>query len=324
MYSTHRILRVEGKWGNSLTEFLIILKDIILPVFIIMGIGFILQRKFAMNVQTLAKINIYFLVPGFIFVKLYSTSISVSLLGNILLFFILYVVLLYILASFAGKIIGLEKSKQTTFTNSAIFFNSGNYGVPVNDLVFKSDPFAMSIQVIILTLQNIFLFSYGIFSLQSVRVGKLKAALGYFKMPVLYAMLSGMLLNIFNVPIPSFIWVPANYIADAMISLALLTLGAQVAQIKFISGLSSVYYSLTLRLIIGPLIALAILFIFKVDGIIAQALLIASAMPTSVNSAVIAQEYNNHPNFAAQIVLFSTLLSAFTVSLVIYMARILF
>src|SRR5690606_39875626 len=101
----------------------------------------------------------------------------------------------------------------TTLFRSVMFFNSGNYGVPVNDLVFKSDPLAMSIQVIMLTLQNIFLFSYGIFSLQSIQVGKLKAALGYFKMPVLYAMLAGVATNIFNIPVPSFIWVPANYIA---------------------------------------------------------------------------------------------------------------
>ena len=289
-----------------------------------MGIGFFMQRKFDLNLQTLARLNIYFLVPGFIFVKLYSTEISAHLFGSVLFFFILYVILLFIIASFVGKLIGLDKGKKTTFVNSAMFFNSGNYGVPVNDLVFRGDPFAMSIQVIMLTLQNIFLFSYGIFSLQSVKIGKLKAALGYFKMPVLYAMLSGVLLNYFSVPIPSFIWIPANYIADAMISLALFTLGAQVAQMKFVSGLSTVYYSLALRLAIGPIIALGIIYIFKMDGIVAQALFIASAMPTSVNSAVIAQEYNNHPNFAAQIVLFSTMISAITVSIVIYFSRILF
>jgi len=314
---------LKGEEGY-LTEFLIILKDIILPIFVVMSIGFILQRKFELNIQTLARLNIYFLVPGFIFVKLYSTSISASLLGNILFFFIIYVILLFIVANIIGKFIGLNKGKKTTFVNSAMFFNSGNYGVPVNDLVFRSDPFAMSIQVIMLKLQTIFLFSYGIFSLQSVKVGKLQAALGYFKMPVLYAMLSGLLLNIFNVPIPSFIWVPAKYIADAMIALALFTLGAQVAQLKFISALSAVYYSLTIRLIIGPIIALGIIFTFGMDGILAQALLIGSAMPTSVNSAVIAQEYDNHPTFAAQIVLFSTLLSAITVSIVIYVARLLF
>lgn len=307
-----------------MAELLVITRDILLPIFIVMGIGFMMERKFELNIQTLARLNIYFLVPAFIFVKLYETTIPASLFGNVLLFFILYVFILFMIAQVTGRILKLPKSEQTTFTNSVMFFNSGNYGVPVNDLVFRGDPFAMSIQVIVLTLQNIFLFSYGIFSLQSIKIGKLQAILGYFRMPVLYAMLAGVLLNYFNVNVPEFIWVPANYIADAMIALALFTLGAQVAQFKFVSNLSTVYYSLTLRLIIGPLIALLIIYVFGVSGVIAQALLIGSAMPTSVNSAVIAQEYDNHPDLAAQIVLFSTLSSAVTVTLVIFFARLLF
>lgn len=307
-----------------MTELFFILRDIILPIFIVMSIGFLLQRLFDLDISTLAKLNIYFVVPGFIFVKLYSTTFSVQLFLIVLIFFIVYVAILYFLSIFVANLMKMEKGKKMTFSNSVMFFNSGNYGVPVNDLVFKSDPFAMSIQVIMLTLQNIFLFSYGIFSLQSVNIGKLKAFLGYFKMPVLYAMVIGITFNIFNIPVPHMIWIPANYIADAMIAIALLTLGAQVAQIRFISGLLSVYMSLILRLIIGPVIAFIIIFAFRLDGITAQALLIASAMPTSVNSAVIAQEYQNHPHYAAQIVLFSTLVSAFTVTLVIYAARLLF
>ncbi|MDN8848341.1 AEC family transporter, partial [Staphylococcus aureus] len=88
-----------------------------------------------------------------------------------------------------------DKGEATTLTNSVLFFNSGNYGVPVNDLVFKGDPLAMSVQVIVLSLQNIFTFSYGIFSIQAVHIGKLKAVLGYFKMPVLYALIFAIVLN---------------------------------------------------------------------------------------------------------------------------------
>lgn len=305
-------------------ELLFILKDIILPVFILMSIGFVIQRKFDLDIQTLARLNIYFLVPGFIFVNLYEAEFSGALFIRILLFFTVFVIILFLLAMLVARVISLDQGRKTVFTNSVVFYNSGNYGVPVNDLVFKGDSFAMSIQVIILTFQNIFLFSYGIFSLQSMHVGKLKAALGYFRMPVLYAMLAGILLNIFAVPIPSFVWVPANYIANAMIAIALLTLGAQVSQIKFISGLKTVYLSLLMRLVAGPTVALLIIFLFQMDGMIAQALLISSAMPTSVNSAVIAQEYRNHPNFAAQIVLFSTLFSTLTVTIVIYVARLIF
>ena len=149
-------------------ELLTIFKDIILPIFIVMAIGFILQKKFTMDISTLSKLNIYFVVPAFIFVKLYSTQFSASLFGKVLLFFILLVIILYAISTLFTKILGLDRGKKTTFTNSTMFFNSGNYGVPVNELAFKGDPFAMSIQVIVLTLQNIFTFSYGIFALQSV------------------------------------------------------------------------------------------------------------------------------------------------------------
>ena len=140
-----------------MVELFIILKDILLPIFIIMGIGFVMQKKFDLILQTLARLNIYFVVPGFIFVKLHSTQISANLFGHIFLFFILYVVVFYVYLILWEKSIKMEKGEKTTFSNSVMFFNSGNYGVPVNDLVFKSDPLAMSIQVIMLTLQNIFL-----------------------------------------------------------------------------------------------------------------------------------------------------------------------
>ena len=305
-------------------ELLTIFKDIILPIFIVMAIGFILQKKFTMDISTLSKLNIYFVVPAFIFVKLYSTQFTASLFGKVLLFFILLVIILYAISTLFAKILRLDRGKKTTFTNSTMFFNSGNYGVPVNELAFKGDPFAMSIQVIVLTLQNILTFSYGIFALQSVNTSKWKAMIGYFKMPVLYAMGAGLICNALNIQVPAVILIPANMIANAMIGLALLTLGAQVARIQFKAALSAVYSSLTIRLIISPLIALFIIWLFRVDGMTAQALLIASAMPTSVNSAVIAEEYKNYPDFAAQVVLFSTIISAFTVSFVIYLAGILF
>src|SRR5690625_3592185 len=203
--------------GDFLIEFITILRDIILPVFVIMTFGFILQKKFSLDVQTLARINIYYVVPAFIFVRLYSTEIALDLFVKVLFFIGIFVFILYILSRTIGRLMGHDSRKNVTFTNSVIFYNSGNYAVPVNDLVFRGDPFAMSIQVIVLMFQNMFIFSYGIFSLQSIHTGKLRAAIAYFKMPVMYAMLGRLLLGAFDIGIPNFNWVPANYIADTMI-----------------------------------------------------------------------------------------------------------
>ncbi|WP_193018368.1 AEC family transporter [Staphylococcus equorum] len=307
-----------------MSEMLYILQTVLLPIFIMIFLGFILQKKFTLDLKTLAKLNIYVFVPGFIFVKFYKTDFAIKLLFYIVIFFILYMVVLYIIGKLLSTIRKTDKGEATTLTNSILFFNSGNYGVPVNDLVFKGDPLAMSVQVIVLSLQNIFTFSYGIFAVQSLQIGKLQALLGYFKMPVLYALVLAIILNYNNVPIPEFIWTPANYVADAMIAVALLLLGAQIANIKFSFKWSISYIYIFVRLVIGPLIALVIIKLLGLEGVIAQTLFIASAMPTSVNSSVIAQEYDNHPELAAQLVFLSTLLSAVTVVIVIYFSRILF
>ncbi|MGB8001694.1 MAG: AEC family transporter, partial [Anaerobacillus sp.] len=118
--------------------------------------------------------------------------------------------------------------------------------------------------------------------------------------------------------------IPANYIADAMVAIALVTLGAQVAQLRFARNLSVVYVSLILRLLLGPAIALGIIYVLGIDGVTAQALLISSAMPTAVNSAIIAQEYENEPELSAQIVLASTVFSMVTVTIVISISRMIF
>jgi len=60
------------------------------------------------------------------------------------------------------------------------------------------------------------------------------------------------------------------------------------------------------------------------SGIIAQALMISTSVPTAVNTALIAVEYDNHPDFASQTVLVTTIFSAITLPLIIYLARIVF
>lgn len=307
-----------------MNELIYILANILLPIFVIMVIGYVLDIKFELNLNTLAKLNIYFLVPGFIFVRLYETTFSGELFIYVIVFFIAYIIVLSLISQILAKLLNFNTAKTTTLTNSVLFFNSGNYGVPVNDLVFKGDAFAMSVQVIVLTLQNIFTFTYGVFSLQSLQVGKLRALFGYFKMPILYALIVAIILNYYKISIPEFIWIPANYIADAMIAIALILLGAQIARIKFSFKWSSSYLYIILRLVIGPVIALIIINLMNLDGTIAQALFIASAMPSSVNSSIIAQEYNNYPELAAQIVFLSTVFSALTVTVVIYSSNFMF
>ena len=302
-------------------EFFAIFSQIILPVFVLIGLGVVLQRKFKLDLDTLAKINMYLFVPAVIFVKLYETEFAANIFFQILFFFILLILSLKLLSALISKLFKHSKSMRTAFSNSVLFYNSGNYGIPVNDLVFRGDAFAMSIQIIVLTFQNILTFSYGVVALQSVGGFQWKTIFNYFRTPLFIMIALGASLNYFNVSVPQFIMVPAGYLSDGMVAVALFTLGAQVAFLKINSFNATIAASLMTRLLLGPALAFAIILAFGLEGILAQALLISSAMPTSVNSSIIAQVYKNEPEYAAQVVWMSTLLSSITVCLVIYFAN---
>ena len=79
--------------------------------------------------------------------------------------------------------------------------------------------------------------------------------------------------------------------------------------------------TLFLRLCIGPLLGLAFVLLLGFKGDLAQALVVSTSFPTAVNSALLAMEYDNEPDFAASVVFYSTLVSAVTVSVVIYLVK---
>ncbi len=85
-----------------------------------------------------------------------------------------------------------------------------------------------------------------------------------------------------------------------------------------------IFISYFTRLIAGPVLALLVIFGLGLDGVVAQSLFIASAFPTSRNSSSLALEYDVESDTAAQTVLFSTIVSCLTVTVVIYMSQILF
>src|SRR5699024_5944158 len=78
------------------------------------------------------------------------------------------------------------------------------------------------------------------------------------------------------------------------------------------------------KLLVIPAMALPMLLLFNVEGVVAQAILITTAMPASVNSSVIAQQYSSDPEYAAAIVMMSTLPSAIRLPRVIYTALNMF
>ncbi|AJG93783.1 transporter [Bacillus anthracis] len=304
--------------------FIFIILDVIVPILILMLIGVILQRKFQFNLKQLSTLITYCLMPAAVFVNIYDIRIEIDLLLQIIYYLMLYSLSLIIVSHLISKTLKLEIGESAALKNSISLMNSGNYGLPVSQLIFSQNPVGISIQIFIVIFQNLLTYSYGIYNLLSATKTIGGIIQSFLRLPVFHALVLGILFQSFTIQLPNSIFLPLNQLANSFVAIALILLGAQLANIKLNFFHRVITWSLIGRLLMGPLLALSMIYLLNIDGIVAQSLFIASSFPTSRNTSTIAMEYQIEPELHAQIVLFSTLFSIITVTVVIYLSYILF
>ncbi|WMT18274.1 AEC family transporter [Parageobacillus toebii] len=304
--------------------FLLILLHVILPLFFLVGLGALLHRIFHFDMNTLSKLNVYVLLPAVGFTNIYESNMNGDVLLGVLAFLLLQNGVLIAISTVMAKLMKLDRSLAATFQNTIVLNNSGNFGIPVSQLVFHQQPLGLSIQIVVAIFQNFLTNTYGVFNFLSVSEKKGKVTAEFLKNPIIYALLLGLLFRSLHIPVPSFIWNPLQNVANAFLAIALLTLGAQVAYINLRQLPPLLYLSVFSRLLLSPAVAVVIIFALHLEGVTAQALFIASSYPCSRNTALYALEYGHHPDYAAQAVFVSTLLSSVTVTMIVYLSKILF
>lgn len=298
--------------------------DIIVPILILLGLGVILQKKFHFKLRPIANLVTYCFMPAAVFINIYHAEIDASLLAQLCIYLAVFITILIIIGNIFSKMLKLEKGEQTVLKNSISLMNSGNYGLPVSQLVFSAHPLGVSVQIIVLVVQNLLTYTYGLYNLISASKSFIDILRELLKLPIIHALWLAGLLKMFALPVPNFLLVPIEQLAGGFAALALILLGMQLESIQIKTLHRVIGWALLGRLVLGPAVALVLIYLFGMDGVIAQSLLIASAFPTSRNTATLALEYDVEPELHAQTVLYSTLLSSITVTLVIYLAMSMF
>jgi predicted permease len=304
--------------------FLTIFLDNIAPLFLIVLIGWMLAKKFSIDIYTLTKINIYIFVPALVFVKIAETKITRDLLKGF--FFTLF--LMFVMSLIVGVVSRLRKNNPSVsraMKNGVLFYNSGNMGLPLIMLIFNELPQAVSVQIMVMLAQNLTTNTLGLYNANRGNTDVKGSLLQVLKTPSIYAVIVGFFFKLLKVDLSQFfLWPAFSFLSNGLVPIALLTLGIQLSMVKMDFRNKDVYLTSFIRLIGGPVIAFLLISLFRMEGIMAQVLLISSAVPTAVNTALLAVEYHNEPEFASQVVLTATILSVFTLPIVIYLAQWLF
>jgi predicted permease len=297
-----------------LNIFFSILTNTILPTLLIAGVGFLLARWLHPDRRSLTQVIMNAFIPSLVFQNLTQSKIPLSEFGKMALFAITAVVIAAGVVLLIAAVLRLNHVITTTFLLMVMFSNVGNMGLPVITLAFGQE--ALTFGTIYFVVNNLLLYTVGTLIASSGRESPTRAVGRVLRMPVIYAVLAAGIFQIFHLQLPSPVGTAVDMLARAAIPMMLLMLGMQLHSAGFkvtrLVGLGTFA-----RLVAVPGVAFLVNNLVGLSGPAFQAGMLEAAMPSGVMASVFAAEYDIEPEFAANMVLFTTLFSPLTLTILI-------
>lgn len=206
-----------------------------------------------------------------------------------------------------------------------MFYNCGNYGLPLLTLAFGHG--AAAIQNYVLATMNVATYTIGLYLAQShgESSGSHRRALAkVLRQPTIYALLAAILCKSLVLPVKEIIWIwqPLDLLQSGLIGIALVTLGVQMSQTKTAPLRAPLWSAIGLRLLVAPLLSVPLVMVLGFSPEASAALILASAAPTAVNTAMLAHEFGGDVPFSTSAVYYSTLFSMFTITALLYLLKL--
>lgn len=202
---------------------------------------------------------------------------------------------------------------------STVFCNVGFMGIPLVEGIVGSE--GVLYGSFFIAVFNIFCWTYGYVMMGGGKV-RLKALL---LNPGIIGIAIGLPLYLLNVPVPALIERPVELLSALNTPLAMIVVGGYIAQVKlraFVSDLA-VYKMAVLRLVVAPLLYLALVWLLRPDETLLMSTVIQAATPVAANCVLFAVQYGSDAELASKSVAVSTALSVVTIPLLTVLVQAL-
>lgn len=304
--------------------FLDLFLNVCAPIFIVVGLGWVLDRKFRLHLESLVKLNIYLLVPAFIFAHVVSTELPGGEAVRIVAFTAGTIALMFVCSVVASRLLKLEPQKRQALSLATMFYNCGNYGLPLVTLAFGRE--GAAVQVFVLATMNVSVFTVGLFLAQErgEKPGAHWRALNaVLRQPTIYALFTGLACRGLGWDMQKIIWLwqPVDLLSSALVGFALLTLGVQMSQTKPAPFRAPLWAAIGIRLVLGPLLALGLVKLMGFPPAVSASLILAAGAPTAVNTALLAHEFGGDVSYATSAVYYTTILSLLTTTVSVMLLK---
>jgi predicted permease len=297
-----------------MTDLFNVFVDVIMPVFGIVVLGYLLGGRLALQVQTLTRLAYYVFAPAFIFRAIGSSDIPLESAARMVCFIVAAHLLTALFAGGLARMLGRSRETIAAFVMIAVFGNVGNYGLAI--IRFRLGDEAVAPAALYFVALSLTAFAVSVGAAGWAHGGS-RGALGrMLKTPALWAAAPALLVSHGGLALPLMLSRLIGLLADAMIPVMLFALGLQLFEQKRIPMTLDIVIASTVRLLLAPALACLVALPFGLSQTAWAAGILQAAMPAAIFVAIIARENDIVPEFATSVVIYSTLASLVTLTLI--------
>ena len=285
----------------------------VVMLFLLMGTGIAAVKTGVLKPegkQTLSNLLVYLVVPAMI-VNSYRMEFSMEILHNLLASFGMSLLALLIGTGITLALTARRKDSRTPiFRFACIFSNAGYMGLPLISALFGSEGLLYASAYF--TIFNLLLWTLG-YSIVSGSSDPKKVAGSLLRCPAIYAIVVGLVLYLFQIPLPTLITQPMELLGDMNTPLSMLITGMLIASgdLRRILTDKHIWELTVVRMFFIPVLtiaAFAALGLFRY-GMATQVVLLLECCPAAAITSVFAVQFRHDEQFAAGSVVLTTLLS---------------
>lgn len=285
-----------------------ILLTVVAPIFAIAAIGFLWVRagqKF--DNHFISTLVTYVGTPCLLLRTFNERVIDLEAFGSMVL---ASAVLMAVMAAAGSLVLHALRLSPREYLPTLLFPNVANIGLPV--VLFALGEEGLALAMVVLVFQTVAHNTVGI-AIYAGRTG----ILALFRMPVLYAVMLGLVLMVTGLRLPEWAARSTDLLGNLTIPLMLLALGASIARLRVTSLKTSMLVT-ALRIAGGLAAAVLVAWLLDLNETERGVLILQGSMPVAVLAYLYAEKFGSAAKDVAGVVFVSTLASLLTVPFAVW------
>jgi len=301
--------------------------NVVVPVFVVMFLGYVLKKWDVISSGFLAsgnKIVYYIGLPALLFRGVYSIDIGEYIDGKFIAFTVIASVAAFFIIWGVSAIFLKEKEVLASFAQGAYRGSFALLGTPLIINLAGDAGMARAALVVVFVVPFFNVFSIlALAPCTGEKLGFWATIWAVLKNPSNVMITIGILLAVFSIDLPVMINGAINTTANLATPLALLCLGGGMTFQGFDRKFKYAMVGSIIKIAIMPIVMIAIAVAFGFRDYDLAVIMLLFAVPSAVVGYSMAAQMGGDTYIAGTIVVFSTIMSAVTITAYIYVLRIM-